>query len=178
MSEFEKIKNMINLKKDIKNFYNIKRIFSFLDHKEKLKMIIYNKKLQKKLGVGIQDYKNISGRYKIDEKNGKGKEYTLNTNKLIFEGEYLNGKRNGEGKEYYLYGELKFEGEYLKGERWHGKGYNKNGIVDLEIKNGSGKGKEYYNNGNLEFEGEYLNGRRKGKGKEYYENGKLKFDGE
>jgi len=29
------------------------------------------------------------------------KEYILNTNILIFEGEYLNGKRSGKGREYY-----------------------------------------------------------------------------
>ena len=37
-------------------------------------------------------------------KNGNGKEYILNTNALLFEGEYLNGKRNGKGKEYYKNG--------------------------------------------------------------------------
>ena len=47
----------------------------------------------------------------IGEKNGIEKEYKLNTNILIFEGEYKNGKRNGEGKEFYENGELKSEGE-------------------------------------------------------------------
>ena len=165
MSEFEGIKYNINLKRDIKNFYNINKIFSFLDNKEKLKMIIYNKKLQKKFGVSIQDYKDLSGRYKIGEKNGKGKEYSLNTNnlifvgeylngkrngkgneyydksKLIFEGEYIGGKRNGKGKEFYLNGVLKYEGKYLNGEKWDGKGYNIEGTMDLEIKDGRGKGK-------------------------------------
>ena len=61
----------------------------------------------------------------------------------MFEGEYLNGKRNKEGKEFYENGKIKFEGQYLNGERWNGKGYNKNGIIELEIKDGSGKGKEY-----------------------------------
>ena len=55
-----------------------------------------------------------------------------------------------------------FEGEYLNGKRWDGKGYNKNGIIDFEIKNGNGQGKEYYENGELKFEGEYLNGKRNG----------------
>jgi len=32
---------------------------------------------------------------KIIGKNGKGKEYIINTYIIIFEGEYLNGKRNG-----------------------------------------------------------------------------------
>ena len=54
----------------------------------------------------------------------------INTNKLIFEGEYLNGKKNGKGKEYNDYnGKLVFEGEYLNGVRWNGKGkeYNEEG---------------------------------------------------
>ena len=127
-----------------------------LNEKQKLNMIIYNKQLQKILGVDIKVYKEISGKYKIGEKNGKGREYTLNGDKLIFEGNYLNGKRHG--KEYF-YCKLKFEGEYLNGER-------------------NGKGKEYYDNGTLKFEGEYLKGKKNGKGKEYYDNGKLKFEGE
>ena len=130
-------------------------------------MIIYNKKLQKKFGVDIKDYQQISGRYKIGEKNGKGKEYIINTNILIFEGEYINRKRNGKGKEYYYDGILEFEGEYLNGKRWNGKGYNKFGKLEFELKNGNGKIKEYYNNDTLKFEGDYLNGKRNGYGKEY-----------
>ena len=56
-------------------------------------MVIYNKELQKKLLFNLEDYKRISGKNKIGDKNGKGKEYILNTNILIFEGEYLNGKK-------------------------------------------------------------------------------------
>ena len=52
--------------------------------------------------------------------------YKLNTNILLFEGEYLNGKRNGKGKEYFYNSELKFEGEYLNGEK---KGKEKNIII-------------------------------------------------
>ena len=90
-----------------------------------MNLILYNKELQKKIGVDIEDYKKASGRYKIVEKNGKGREYKLNTNKLIFEGEYLNWKRNGKGKEYDFDGKLRFEGEYLNGKRnGKGKEYN------------------------------------------------------
>ena len=71
---------------------------------------------------------------------------------MKFEGEYLNGERIEKGKEYYNNSKLKFEGEYLNGEKWSGKGYNKDGIMDLEIKNG--KIKEYNNDGVLIFEGE------------------------
>ena len=71
-------------------------------------MIIYNKQLQKILGVNIEDYKKKSERYKKGGKNGKGREYSLYSDNLIFEGEYINGKRNGKGKEYNFIDDLKF----------------------------------------------------------------------
>ena len=79
-------------------------------------------------------------------KNGNGKEYYRG--KLIFDGKFLNGERNGKGKEYKYRGygqevKLFFEGEYLNGKRWNGKGYDKNGELDFEVKDGKGKGKEY-----------------------------------
>ena len=86
---------------NIKSEYILENIISYINQREKLNLIIYNKELQKKIGVNIEDYKKPSRKYRIVEKNGKGKEYELNTDKLIFEGEYLNGKRNGKGKEYY-----------------------------------------------------------------------------
>jgi len=146
MSEYEEIKYNINLGRDIKSSYNLNNMFSFLEQERKLNMIIYNKQLQKMLGINIQDYKKISGRYKIGERNGKGREYKSNTNILIFEGEYINGKRNGKGKDYDENGKLVFEGEYINGKR-------------------NGKGKDYDENGKLAFEGEYLNGQKwNGKG--------------
>ena len=154
----EKIKQikLIDLKTPI-----LKLIFSFINEKKKLNIIINNKRIQKKLEINIINYVKISGIYKIGERNGRGKEYDkYNKHKLKFEGEYLNGKRNGKGKEYYYYdSKLVFEGEYLNGER-------------------NGKGKEYYYNGELKFEGEYLNGERwngKWKSREYYINDKLEF---
>jgi len=185
MSEFEERKCNINLERDIKSSYIFDRIFSYLGKRDKMNMIIYNNQLQKRFKVNIQDYKRISGKYKKGEKNGKGSEYMQNINimifegeykngkkngkgkeffndgKLIFEGEYLNGKRHGKGKEYSNNGNLKFEAEYLKGQKWNGKGYNINGIIDFEIKDGNGKGKEYNYNGDLKFEGEYLNGKKR-----------------
>ena len=44
--------------------------------------MIYNKKLQKLFGVDIEDYKKISGKYKMGERNGKAKEYILKTEHL------------------------------------------------------------------------------------------------
>ena len=48
--------------------------------------------MQKKLEVNIDNYKLICKRYKIGERNVKGKEYLKSTDKLIFVGEYLIGK--------------------------------------------------------------------------------------
>ena len=137
----ENIQTNINLEKDIKSFYTLKNIFSFIDYKKELEIIKYNKQLQEKFKININDYKKVSGKYKIGEKNGKGKEYILNTKILIFKGEYSNGKRNGNGKEYSDEDKLLYEGEYSGGKR-------------------NGKGKEYSENGKIIFEGEYLNGRR------------------
>jgi len=123
---------------DIKSKHIIKDIFLYLNEKQKLNLIIYNKQLQIILGVDIKEYQKISGKLKIGQKNGEGKEYDLDKNKLIFKGKYLNGKRNGEGKEYYCDGNLKFEGEYLNGKRWKGKGYNEEGDIECEIKKGKG----------------------------------------
>ena len=154
MAEFNDIKYLA----DIKSSYIIKGIFLFLNVKQRLNLIIYNKKLQNIFGVDSITYKRISTKYIIGEKNGKGKEYSSDKDKLIFEGEYLNGKRNGKGKEYNENGRKKFRGEYIKGER-------------------NGKGKEYNKNGNLVFKGEYLNGKRNGEGKLYYSDGKLRYEG-
>ena len=129
MEKIQNLKSEINIEKSIESIYILKDIFSFLSENLKLNIIIYNKYIQKNLDINIEDYIRISGKYKEGEKNGKGEEYEILTNQMIFEGEYLNGKRNGIGKEYYYDGKLQFEGEYLKGKR-------------------NGKGKEYYSKGN------------------------------
>ena len=200
MVEHEEIDSNINLK-DIKSSYIIKEVFSFLEEKQKLNMIIYNKELQKMLLVDLEDYKKISRKYKIGERNGKGKEYKIDNDELIFEGEYLNGKRNGKGKEYYYDGKIAFEGEYINGEMWDGKCYDKKENIIYELKQGkgfiklykynilifegnykngkkNGKGKEYhFDSGRLIYEGEYINEEKNGKGKEYDYTGNLTFDG-
>ena len=58
MVEFKEIKYL----GDIKSLYIIKGIFLFLNEKQKLNMIIYNKQLQKLLGVDITDYKKIKSK--------------------------------------------------------------------------------------------------------------------
>ena len=192
-----------NLFKDIKSKYMIKTIFSYLDEKNKLEIIKYNKKLQNIENIELTNYRFMSDSYIIYESNKKGKEYDSNYNylkfegeylnkkrngkgkeynwrgNLIFEGEYLNGKRNGKGKEYYdNYNILKFEGEYLNGLKWNGRGYNNFNNIAFEIRNGKGYVIEYNDYGMISFEGEYLNGERNGKGKEYNWVGNLKFEGE
>jgi len=182
MNEYENIKSD-KVIESIKSPYVLKDIFSFLSEKQKLEIIIYNKNLQKNFDINIENYKRIRGIYREGERNGKGKEYYISNNLIIFEGEYKNGKRNGKGKEYFYNGDLEFKGEYKNGKR-NGKGeeYFYNGDLEYkgEYKNGkrNGKGKQYYYNGKLEYEGEYLNGIWNGKGKEYYDNGNLKYDGE
>ena len=120
----------------VKSSYILKIIFSFVDEKQKLKLIKCNKSLQQKIYINIINYIHFKGRYIIYESNGKGKEYNRCDN-LIFEGKYLKGEKNGTGKEYDWNGKLKFDGEYLNGKR-------------------NGKGKEYWSDGKLKFEGEYL----------------------
>ncbi len=95
----------------------IELIFSFLMNRRKLIIINYNKELQNLISVNIEDYKNSCVRFKVGGRNGKGKEYSLATNKLVFEGEYLNGKRNGKGKEYDEDGNILYESEYLNGKK-------------------------------------------------------------
>ena len=95
------------------------------------------------------------------ERNGKGKEYDWNS-KLIFEGYYLYNSKLKEKE--YINEKLEYEGEYLYYRKWNGKGYDENGNMIYELKNGNGKVKENYF-GDLIFEGEYLNGKRNGKGK-------------
>ena len=134
---------------------NIKNILSYLTIIKKLKLIIYNKQLQNKLGMDIELYKKTSGRYKIGGKDGLGKEYILNTEILLYEGRYKNGIKNGFGKEYNNKGNLIFKGIFLDGKKW-------NGYL-----------KEYYDNGDIKYEGEIIEGIKNGKGKKYLKNNKI-----
>ena len=113
MNKFEKEKSIMHLR-DIKSSYIIKKVFSFLDIKNKLNIIIYNKEFQKMILVDLKDYKKISGKYKIGEKNGKGKEFNKH-GELIFEGEYLNGKRwNGKLEEFNENDKIKVKWEKME----------------------------------------------------------------
>ena len=178
--------------KNINSSYIKKHIFSILNDKIQLKLILYNKKLQNNFDINIINYKIFSGKYKIIDKNGKGKEYNIFNDEIIFEGEYKNGKKNGKGKEYDDKGNLIFEGEYLKGKRngigieyhkngkmkfhgeykegkyWNGKVYNYLETLISEFKEGKGFIKEYNKFGELSFSCNYLNGEKNGIGAEYF----------
>ena len=176
---------------NMKSTFFIRIIFSFLDEKVKLKIVKYNKNLQKKLDIEVINYFIFTKKYIVKEKDGFSKVYFYNPDyedkyddTLIFEGKYLNGLKNGKCKEYDPQdGYIKFEGEYLKGIK-NGKCKEyKYGYLTFEGEylNGkrNGKGKEYYDDEKkLKFDGEYLNGEKNGKGKEYYYDGTLNFEGE
>ena len=106
---------------NIKSVYFLKIVFSFVEERQKLEIIKYNKRLQDIIDINLVNYMFLSGKYLIYESNNMGKEYDGHNDELIFEGEYINGERNGKGKEYDYYGKLIFEGEYLNGKR-NGKG--------------------------------------------------------
>ena len=172
---------------NIKSAYLIEKVFSFLEENKKLQLMIHSKRYQTIFNINIDSYKKKSGRYKIDGINGLGKEFSLDNDNLVFEGEYLHGKRNGKGKEYTVWGsELIFEGEYLNGKK-NGKGkeyYYNRVLIEGEYLTGeraqekNEKSKQDFYKKTIQFEGEYLNGLKHGQGKEFYTNGKIKFEGQ
>ena len=113
-------------------FYQV--VFSCVKQKTKLKIAKYNKNLQNKININLNNYKFFTRKHIEYETKKKGKEYYGYDDKLLYEGEYLNGERNGKGYEYCY--NLKYEGEFSKGKR-------------------NGKGKEYDKERNIVFEGEY-----------------------
>ena len=138
----------LNLKNAVKSQYILKQIFLYLSEKKKLFLIRYNKFYNKLLGINIEHYKKISGKIRLGEKNGFGKELDLSSFSLLYKGYFVNGKKHGKGKEY-SYNRLKYEGEYLNGKR-------------------NGKGIEYSSEGKILFEGEYKDGKYwKGKIQKY-----------
>ena len=103
---------------NIRSKYILKRIFDLLTNKKFLYLIRYNKVMQEKTEINIENYKKEGNRIKIGGTNGYGKEYRLNTNIILFEGEYFNKEKNGRGREYYENGLIKFDGVYFKGKKW------------------------------------------------------------
>ena len=95
--------------KNIKSLFFVRIVFSFVEEKQKLKIIKINKRLQKTINISIINYKHFKGKYIIYESDEYGKEYNGYDDRLIYEGEYYNCKRNGYGKEYDYDGKI-----YLK----------------------------------------------------------------
>ena len=128
-------------------------------------------------GSGCDRYGNIINEFK----EGKGfiKEIYSSEDyfKVMFEGEYVNGERNGKGTEMNDYGTKIFDGEYKNGKQWNGKGYDGEGNVAIELKNGMGDLKIYLEGHVLRAEGKYLNGETNGKFKMYTDQ-IVTFDGE
>ena len=118
--------NENNTIKKVRSIFVLKKIFSLLNPHKELLILHFNKNLQNKFNIKIEDYKKESGIYKEYLENGVGKEYILYINILIFEGQYKNRKKNGKGKEYYENGNIKFDGEYLNGNKINGIGYDTN----------------------------------------------------
>ena len=74
---------------NIKANYILQSIFSFIDDKKKLKIVQYNKNFQKRININIMNYRQMSAKFFIGERNGIGKEFNYDGH-LIFEGEYKN----------------------------------------------------------------------------------------
>ena len=117
-------------------------------------------------GIGY----NLEGDKIFELKEGKGnvKEYD-DSDKLEYEGEYLNGEKNGKGKLYQI--GYKYVGEFLNGEKIEGEEKDIDGEYLFKGKYHNGKmweGKiiKIENSPFLQFEGKLLNGKINGKGKE------------
>ena len=74
-----------------KSFF-LRVLFSYMNEKQKLELIKYNKSLQENMNISLINYKLFSGKYIEYELNGKGKEFNFDGD-LLFEGEYLNRKK-------------------------------------------------------------------------------------
>ena len=149
--------------KNIQSEFFIRKLFSNIYEDRKLKLVIYNKAIQKIIEISLINYKFMSGKYVVLELDGQGKEYNSYNDKLIFKGEYLKRKRHGKGEEFDVNGELVYSGEYLNGKR-HGTGKEYYSEKYLKEKEEDEKGNKSYKN-IVSFEGEYLNGKKwNGKG--------------
>ena len=85
--------NELKTIKKIKSVHILERIFSFLWQNKKLDIIAHNKKLQRTIGLDLEDYIKTSNKNKIVTIKGMGRECLINSDKIIFEGEYLHGKK-------------------------------------------------------------------------------------
>ena len=146
---------------NIKSKYILAEVFDLLAIKHQLRLIVHNKVLQNKLNINKETYKHHCGRY-IELEGDYGKEYLVEENILLYEGQYKHLSREGKGKEYYKNKKIKFEGEYLKGKRWNGELYNIAGVKEFEIIKGSGNIRDYNIYGVKIYEGDIVNGIKEG----------------
>ena len=70
--------------KTIKSSYFINIIFSYIDERQKLKIIKSNKSLQKNMNISLINYKLFTGKYIIYEWNRFGKEYNSFNDNLVY----------------------------------------------------------------------------------------------
>ena len=125
---------------NIKSKYVLIEVFSYLNIKPKLKILLSNKYLYNKTGISPDSFKFYNQKYIEYESDTMVKVYNRANGKLIYHGGYLKKKRNGIGLEFNEFGECIYEGEFNKGKR-------------------HGKGTEFNKGGKLSFEGEYINGK-------------------
>ena len=91
MDKINEIKSKIILM-NIKSLFIVKKITSFIKESKKMEIIKCCKKLQKHWKIDIDDYKRVSGKYIKFEEDGTITEYIINSNIVIFKGEYLRKK--------------------------------------------------------------------------------------
>ena len=53
--------------KNIKSLFFVRIVFSFVEEKQKLKILKYNKSFQKTINISINNYKHFKGKYIIYE---------------------------------------------------------------------------------------------------------------
>ena len=190
-------KNKIKYNNNLDNIISFdiyKTIFSFFTDKKKLEIVRYNIRIQNRLDININNYRDFTRKYL---KNEIIKKENNNDGKLEFKDENFNGKKNEERKLnkndiliYEVERKHKLKGSNAeKFEKYKKKNKSKiyreydcsTGFLEYEGEKLNGKwhgfGKKFYQ-GCLDYVGNYLNGKRNGKGEEYDKNGNLRFEGE
>ena len=129
-----------------------------------------NFEMGKKKGKGLFQWKNgasYEGEFDNDMLNGKGL-YIFPDGKK-YNGDWKNNKMDGKGEFTWPNGRI-YVGEYKDGKIWNGKGYDINGNIVYEIKDGKGYVKLYTDYGSYcHFLGEYKNGEANGLGKSFWQ---------
>ena len=59
------MESRINKLENINSLFILNKLFSFLDESKKLSLLNFNKQLQKRINITLDDYKNITGNYRI-----------------------------------------------------------------------------------------------------------------